>query len=67
MRIDVGHNNQTKVAPRRGIYDVDGSRIGDVQECAAGFVARGRQGDEIGTFGSLDDAARACWKQVRNQ
>jgi hypothetical protein len=68
MRIDVGHNNQAKVAPRRGIYDHDGNRIGDAQEQVDGsFLARGRQGDVIDTFSSLDDSARAVWKRAHNQ
>ena len=68
MRIDVGHNNQAKVAPRRSVYDHDGSRLGDAQEQADGsFLARGRQGDVINTFSSLDDAARAIWKRAHNQ
>jgi hypothetical protein len=68
MRIDVGHNNQAKVTPRRSVYDHAGTeRIGDVQECDGGFIARGRQGDVIGTFDSLDGAARACWCVAHHQ
>jgi hypothetical protein len=57
--------NQTELTtfPRRSVYDQRGeNRIGDIQEHAGGYLARDRQGREIGVFDSLAAAATARWR-----
>ena len=69
MRIDVGHNSQAKVEPRRSVYDRGGAeRLGDVQEQADGsFLAHSRQGSVLGVFDSLPAAAGAVWRAAHGQ
>jgi hypothetical protein len=69
MRAVSDFGNQVKLtAPRRSVYVQGGNdRIGDIQEGADGFVARDRQGRELGTFNSLAAASIACWRAAHGQ
>jgi hypothetical protein len=53
-------------SPRRAVYDGQ-DRIGDVLERDGGFIAHNRRGEIVGTFGSLPDAANACWRIAHAQ
>jgi hypothetical protein len=67
MRVNSDHGNQSvTTAPRRSVYDGQ-ERIGDVQEQADGFLARGRQGHVIGVFQTLPAAATECWRAAHGQ
>jgi hypothetical protein len=68
MRISTTRSrSQTKfVGARQSIYD-GRDRCGDVQEQDHEFIARDRRGEIIGTFGSLPDAANACWRVAHGQ
>jgi hypothetical protein len=62
MRVDIGKNRQLTTLPRRGVFDRAGDRLGDIQQCDDGFIARDRQGREIGTFTTLDAATVVVWR-----
>jgi hypothetical protein len=68
MRVNSNTGNQANATPRRSVYDGAGAdRLGDVQERDDGFVARDRQGNELGVFASLETATVECWRAARDQ
>jgi len=68
MRINstTGNQNKPTTTPRRSVYDGQ-SRCGDIQQQTDGFLARDRQGRELGVFGSLAEAATQIWRVARGQ
>ena len=58
--------DQPTIFPRRSVYDGQ-ERIGDVQQRDDGYLARGRQGVELGVFATLNEAANQCWRVAHGQ
>jgi hypothetical protein len=61
--------NTTELAahPRRSVYAGGSNRIGDVQERDDGFLARDRQGRELGVYDTMGAASAACWRVAQGQ